>query len=311
MSPFPTSFPTPYRSLLAAFLLLLTAGAAQGQHPWQKPPLRDPAEIERILGPAKQREPSRDLNIVWVWGVDKNHDRGAHEYGWVMDRFVNTLLPTVPRVTAIAAMYFPTEEQWQNADLVVFYLQSREEWTDRHYGQIKAFQARGGGLIFLHLALLQFPAEPLEECIGLSYGTQNSPNGPSGWGVLPTPVTLTKAAANSPLFEGLPKELDLVDEHYWNLSGDPNTVTAMVTAPAGPTGPSSGPPKPEELDGKNWPIMWTKVTGKGRVFASGPGHNYFTFNDPYFRIILLRAMAWTMDESFDPFKPIVNIHLED
>jgi len=28
-----------------------------------------------------------------------------------------------------------------------------------------------------------------------------------------------------------------------------------------------------------------------------------------FRIILLRAMAWTMYESFDPFKPLVTLHL--
>jgi len=37
--------------------------------------------------------------------------------------------------------------------------------------------------------------------------------------------------------------------------------------------------------------MWTTEIGRGRVFCSGVGHNYFTFNDPYFRIILLRAMA--------------------
>lgn len=304
------TFPTQHRRWLAVFLSLFTAGAVYGQHPWQEPPHRDPAEIARIIGPIEQREPSRDLNIVWVWGVDKNHDRGAHEYAWVMDRFVNTLLPAVPRVTTVPAMYFPTEEQWKRADLVVFYLQSREAWGKKHYDLIKAFQARGGGLIFLHLALLQFPGDALEECIGLSYGTQTSPNGPSGWGVLPTPVKLTKAARESPLFEGFPREIDLVDEHYWNLSGDPNTITTMVTSPAGPSGPSTGPPEPEELDGKEWPLMWTKVTGRGRVFASGPGHNYFTFNDPYFRIILLRAMAWTMNESFDPFKPLVTLHLE-
>jgi len=46
------------------------------------------------------------------------------------------------------------------------------------------------------------------------------------------------------------------------------------------------------------------------VWVWGIGHNYFTLNDPYFRIILLRAMAWTMNESFDPFKPLVTLHLE-
>jgi hypothetical protein len=63
-------------------------------------------------------------------------------------------------------------------------------------------------------------------------------------------------------------------------------------------------------DGKAWPVMWTAEVGSGRVFVSGVGHNDFTFNDPYFRIILLRAMAWTMHESFDPFKPLVTLHLQ-
>ena len=84
----------------------------------------------------------------------------------------------------------------------------------------------------------------------------------------------------------------------------------MMTSPGGPTGPSSGPPTVEELDGRDWPVAWTMTRGQGRVFASVLGHNYFTFNDPYFRIILLRAMAWTMHESFDPFKVLVTQNLE-
>ena len=44
--------------------------------------------------------------------------------------------------------------------------------------------------------------------------------------------------------------------------------------------------------------------------AGGAGHDYFTFNDSYFRIILLRAMAWTVRKSFDPFKPLVTLRLQ-
>jgi hypothetical protein len=97
------------------------------------------------------------------------------------------------------------------------------------------------------------------------------------------------------------------------LRGDTAKITPLVTSPAGPAianKPLPGPPKMEDLDGKAWPVMWTTEVGPGRVFVSGSGHNYFTFNDPYFRIILLRAMAWTMNESFDPFKPLVTAHLE-
>jgi len=57
-------------------------------------------------------------------------------------------------------------------------------------------------------------------------------------------------------------------------------------------------------------VIWTKETGKGKVFATVLGHNYFTFNDPYFRIILLRVIVWTMNESFDLFKPLVMSHRE-
>ncbi|MGB2821609.1 MAG: ThuA domain-containing protein, partial [Phycisphaerae bacterium] len=127
------------------------------------------------------------------------------------------------------------------------------------------------------------------------------------------PVTLTDAALKSPIFKGFPKKFDLADELYWSLKGDPAGITPLMTAPAGPkiaNKPLPGPPKIEDLDGKKWPVMWTKEVGRGKVFVSLVGHNYFTFNDPYFRIILLRAMAWTMNESFDPFKPLVTLHLE-
>ncbi len=292
-------------------LALFTVQLAHGQHPWQEPLKRDPAEIARILGPVTEGGPSRDLNIVWVWGVDKNHDRGGHEYGWVMDRFVNTLLPEVPRVTAEYAMYFPTEEQWAKADLIVFYAQQRKPWGEKEYALLDAFQARGGGLMFFHLAILEGSGDELAKRIGLAYATtQSSPNGPTRWGPMPTPITLTDAGSESALFEGFPKDFDFMEELYWNLHGDPESVTTLVTSQAGPVFGSTGPPKPEELDGKAWPAVWTKVQGRGKVFATVLGHNYFTFNDPYFRIIILRAMAWTMNEPFDPFKPLVTLHLE-
>ena len=295
---------------LMTCLLLVSAGTSHGQHPWQEPPERDPASIERIVGSQSQREPSRDLKIVWVWGVDKNHDIGGHEYVWVMDRFVNTLLPEVPRVEAVHAMYFPTDEQWHDADLVVFYLQTRDRWGEDEFARLDAHQTRGGGLVFLHLALLQGSGGELAKRIGLEYGTGDSPNGPTKWGPMPTPVTVTATGAESPLLERFPPGFDLVEELYWNLEGDASSVSTLVTSQSATELGSTGPPQPAELDGGTWPVMWTFERDTGRVFATGVGHNYFSFNDPYFRIILLRGMAWTMRESFDPFKPLVTLHLD-
>jgi type 1 glutamine amidotransferase len=37
--------------------------------------------------------------------------------------------------------------------------------------------------------------------------------------------------------------------------------------------------------------------GKGRVFGCVLGHYAATFDDPFFRILLLRGMAWAAGES--------------
>jgi hypothetical protein len=295
------------RTACIVLLLLAISSTSSAQFPWQKPVPRSKKAVAKILGPIVEKEPSRDLTIVWVWGIDKLHQKETHEYAWVMDRYVNQLLPKVARVTVIPSMYFPKQELWEKADLVVFYTGPRGKWD---YKLVDDYQKRGGGLIFIHMALMQGSGEDLSKRIGLAWDRKK--NG-TKWGALPSPVTLTDAAMKSPLFKGFPKTFEIQDEFYWALRGDPAGITPLMTAPAGPAianKPLKGPPNPEALDGKAWPVMWTTEVGKGRVFCSGVGHNYFTFNDPYFRIILLRAMAWTMNESFDPFKPLVTLHLQ-
>lgn len=316
------------RSLIVCLVLVATSQAS-GQDPgWQEPVERDPAEIARILGPVEQREPSRDLNIVWVWGIDKFHQKGTHEYAWVMDRYVHDLLPKVPRVTVTPSYYFPKKELWDKADLVVFYMwpchdgatgfrdgpaldgDRRPAWD---YDIIDAYQKRGGGLLFAHMALQQGTGTELAKRIGLAWGHQDPSIPETKAGVLHWPVDVTPAGRNSPILKGLPDEFLFMDEIYWPLIGDQSKTTIIVTSQAEPSTHGDGAWRPgnlEDLDGKAWPTMWTAEVGKGRVFGTTLGHNFFTFNDPLFRIILLRAMAWTMDESFDPFKPLVNLHNE-
>lgn len=299
---------TMWKTCLMVLPALLLTSQAFGQFPWQKPVKRDPAEVKRIVGPIGEREPSRDLNIVWVWGIDKLHEKETHEYAWVMDRYVNVLLPRVPRVTVVSSMYFPKKELWENADLVVFYMWPRDRGWD--YDVIDSYQKRGGGLIVIHMALMQGSGEEWSRRIGMAWDRKN--NG-TKWGVLPSPVTLTETATKSPIFQRFPDSFHLADEFYWELRPGSVKITPLVTSSAGEAianKPLPGPPRIEDLDGEAWPVMWTTEVGRGRVFVSGAGHNYFTFNDPYFRIILLRAMAWTMHESFDPFKPLVTLHLE-
>jgi hypothetical protein len=44
---------------------------------------------------------------------------------------------------------------------------------------------------------------------------------------------------------------------------------------------------------------------KGRVFGCVPGHYTWTFDDPYFRLLLLRGMAWAAGESPYRFDSLV------
>jgi hypothetical protein len=290
--------------------ILFSSIGVNAQHEWQKPVMRSRDVVDKIVGPIQQTELSREITIVWVWGVDFDHERGFHEYDWVMDLYVNKLLSKVPKITPIHVMYFPSKELWEKADLVVFYHHAFDRWEDPQYDLIDNFQKRGGGLIFIHESVIQRPGDDLANLIGLSWGMKDSKNGPSRWGAMPTPIDLTTEGKQHPILAGFSEKLDFVDELYWNLHGDPCRINTLITASGGLHGDSSRPAKPEEMDNKKWPAFWTIEKDKGRIFVSIPGHNYFTFNDPYYRIILFRAMAWTLNESFDPFKPLVTEGIE-
>jgi type 1 glutamine amidotransferase len=42
--------------------------------------------------------------------------------------------------------------------------------------------------------------------------------------------------------------------------------------------------------------MWTYQRGPGRVFCSIPGHYSWTFDDPLFRLLIHRGIAWSAGE---------------
>jgi len=135
--------------VLLGFLAMVVTNPVHAQFPWQQPVKRDPAEIERIVGPQVQRVPTRDLTVVWVWGVDKLHARETHEYAWVLDRYMNVLLAQVRRLTVIPSMYFPKPELWEKADLVVFYwngkdLQRKLDEFESCFNEVRVHAGIGG-----------------------------------------------------------------------------------------------------------------------------------------------------------------------
>jgi hypothetical protein len=87
-----------------------------------------------------------------------------------------------------------------------------------------------------------------------------------------------------------------VDESYWNLTGDPSRIHVLADALE---------------DGQPRPLMWTYEHGKGRVFVSVLGHYAWTFDDPLFRVLVLRGIGWCAgaggDNQTDRLIPLATI----
>ncbi len=268
------------------------------QHPWQQPkPLFPKEKVEAIIGPIETETPSRDLNIVWVYGYDNDHEPGNHDYVRIKDTFVN-LLQDVPRVKVEEAFFFPTQTQFETADLLVMYLHL-PSLKKKQFAQLQAFIEQGGGIVALHETAIMRPAKKgkrLSACLGMAWNDEES-----SWGAIYAPVIIQN---DHPVFKGFPKTLNLVDEFYWDLFQEP-AVDVLGRVPTGPEDDSEGPVGQAMLSKSLSPIMWTYEIGQGRVFGTTAGHNTFTYFDPEFRIILFRAMAWAIREQPGPFMPLV------
>ena len=94
------------------------------------------------------------------------------------------------------------------------------------------------------------------------------------------PLELEFPDAKHPITHGFTKTR-FVDESYWQMTGDPKKVHVLATAVE---------------DGQPRPLLWTHRRGKGRVFVSIMGHYTWTFDDPLFRVLVLRGLAWAAGE---------------
>ena len=91
-----------------------------------------------------------------------------------------------------------------------------------------------------------------------------------------------KFSTTNAITENFPKQLHFLDEPYWPMIGDAKKVTVLATV---------------KQDGQDEPEVWTFEKGKGRVFGCVPGHYTWTQEDPLYRILILRGIAWAAGEN--------------
>lgn len=160
----------------------------------------------------------------------------------------------------------------------------------------------GNGVVSIHESCIMRPVEHAEKwasCIGASW----KGNSISRWSKFnhDYPIYLE---TEHPAFKGLPSSVQLNDESYWNLLKRDQVEVIGAIAPAGDH-------KFKDLlkkEDTRSDAFWTYTSGnnkKGRVFGTTTGHFTYTFHDPIYRLLLLRGMAWTINEDPAPFLPLV------
>jgi type 1 glutamine amidotransferase len=272
--------PEKMRDLLT-FLLTEPLPPAPLERPGAPPP-RSRAEVAAALaGSAPPAAPGKKLRVVLVSGP-KDHGPGEHDYPLWQRRWLN-LLSLDETVHVMLANGWPSPAQLRLADVLVFY-SANSSWTAARAKELDAFLARGGGAVYLHYAVNgQRDVDALAERIGLAWRP-----GRSRFRHGPLEVTTDP---KHPITRGLGK-LKFVDESYWELTGDEKRVVVLGTGVE---------------EGRARPLLWARQHGKGRVFVSILGHYSWTFDDPLFRLLVLRGICWSAGEPADRLSDLATV----
>jgi len=231
-------------------------------------PVRTRDEVSRLPQLPKMEDGDRPIRLILV-ASKQDHGPGQHDYPAWQTKWMRLLGKAARKTVVEKAWEWPSAEQWAQADAVVFYTWNHDWSTDR-YAALDAFQMRGGGVVVLHSAVIADKDPlPLAERLGFSAHPGIS------YRHMPFELELSEEA--SPLTRGLPRKMRFLDEPYWPLDGDPQRVRLLGWS---------------QVDGARRPLVWTYERGQGRVFGSILGHYFWTLDDPYYRLLVLRGIAW-------------------
>ncbi len=270
------------KSVMIVLGILIFEAMAQAQKNTAPSP-RSRAEVEAILAKAPKHEGAlRHLNILLVAGP-KDHGPGEHDYPRWQKEWA-PLMSKAENVSITTAFGWPKAEDWNGVDLAVFYLKTK--WDASQLADIKAMQDRGAGVVTIHWAIgCDQDWDNHANRFGLSYRAASFRHGK---------VNLKLAEKENPILLGLPRQMEFVDEPYWPFIGDKSRVDVLATSDEMTQRGDDRSKNPGDDRVETIPVFWAYEAPdtKGRVFVSIFGHYYWTFDDPYFRLMLLRGMAW-------------------
>lgn len=182
-------------------------------------------------------------------------------------------------VTVERAWGWPSDAQFATADVIVAFCYL--PWTDARKKQVADYLGQGRGLVVIHSATWTKPkADPEVAALTGVGGFARYRHGK---------VRVELTAPEHPLCRDLPKTHFLNDEPYWPPvpAVDSSRVTVLAVSQEKE---GAGPDRPQ-------PLFWAHSGVRGRTFGCVPGHYSWTFDDPWFRLWILRGIAWAAGES--------------
>jgi type 1 glutamine amidotransferase len=263
------------------------------------------AELLKLTGKFKKASLSKDVRILWLYGPE-DHRGGEHDYIRIKELFV-PLLKKIPRISVDEAYQFPSQAQFDKADLLIQYLH-QPPITDKQFASYQKFVNDGGRVVSIHESCIIRPidrAHKLAGCIGCSW----KGNKDSRWSKFSRDEPLFLNTKH-PVFAGLPKSIRFNDESYWDMI---QRDTVEVVGAVGTSANTAAQSFTEVLSGKGarGQAFWTYTSGKGRVFGTTTGHFTYTYHDPMYRLLLVRGIAWALEEKPEAFMPIVFAGITD
>ncbi len=175
-----------------------------------------------------------------------------------------------------------TAEGLKPYDAVMFYTTGELPMTDDQKKAFVNFIRSGHGFIGVHSATDTFYLwEDYHDLIGGYF------NG-HPWH---QQLTVDVADPNHKIVAFLGKSIQLNDELYQIDDFDPRTSHVLLKLDPGSVDIKKQGSRPKYY---GWPVAWTRMDGKGRMFYCSLGHEHDVWNSDWYQQLLLNAVQWVM-----------------
>lgn len=231
-----------------------------------RPTARRLSEVKDVIGASSVPQETGPLRVLLCAGP-KDHGMDEHDYPLWLERW-SKLLALGENVTVTTSMGFPTGNQFGNSDVAVFF-NANPDWNAEKAAALDTFHKRGGGAVYIHYAV-DGGKDPngVAERMGLAFTL--------GSRFRHGEFDLVFSKVEHPITQGFPT-LHFTDETYWKMRGDISRLKVLGTS---------------REDGADQPQLWVLERYESRIVGCIPGHYTWTFDDPLFRVLLLRSICW-------------------